>query len=139
MNRIIYIFATAFALIGMAEIFYFFFWGDYLFPGVSLAAKAVWVASCGIAMGAVIGAVTLLLVEGRTSGRAAILAGAAIVTTVGSYCAWLCSRVDAKFEYFGGPENGTLFILSGVIPAIAGGLLYGWWLYGREQGIGHTL
>lgn len=28
--------------------------------------------------------------------------GAAIVTTVGSYCAWLCSRVDAKFEYFGG-------------------------------------
>lgn len=138
MTRIIYIFATAFALIGVAEIFYFFFWGVYLFPGGSLAAKVVWAASCGIAMVSVIGAATLLLVEGRTSGRAATLAGAAIVTTVGSYCAWLCSRVDAKFEYFGGPENGTIFILSGVIPAIAGGLLYGWWLYGREQGIVHT-
>lgn len=39
MNRIIYIFATAFALIGVAEIFYFLFWGVYLFPGGSLALR----------------------------------------------------------------------------------------------------
>ncbi|MEK6216385.1 MAG: hypothetical protein N2B03_04110, partial [Boseongicola sp.] len=94
--------------------------------------------TCGIAMGSVIGAATLLLVERRASGNAAIWAGAAIVTFVGSYCAWLCSRIDAKFDYFGGPENGVLFILSGVIPAVAGGLLYGWWLYGNGNGVGNA-
>lgn len=127
---------TAIALTSLAEIFYFFVWGMFLFPGGSLVDKAVWTATCGIAMGAVIGAATLLIVEGRTSGLTAIVAGAAIMATVGSYCGWLCSQIDVKFNYFGGPDNGTLFILASVIPAIGGGLLYGWWLYGRGRGRG---
>lgn len=36
-----------------------------------------------------------------------------------------------EIDYFGGAENSVLFIWSSVIPAIAGGLLYGWWIYGR--------
>lgn len=132
------ILGTAIVLTGLAEVFYLIVWGFILFPGGSLAGKAVWAATCGIAMGSAIGAATLVLVEGRTSGLAAIAAAAAIMVAIGSFCAWLCSRIDAKFDYFGGPENGTLLILSGVIPAIIGGLLYGWWLYGNGNGVDHA-
>ncbi|WP_300513368.1 hypothetical protein [Aliiroseovarius sp.] len=130
-QRATLILGSAIALTSLAELFYFLVWGMLLFPTGSLAGKAVWTATCGIAMGAVVGSLTLLLVEGRFSGRAAIGASAAIMAAVGSYCAWLCSRIDARFDYFGGGENGGLFILSGVLPALAGGLLYGWWLHGR--------
>ena len=41
-------------------------------------------------------------------------------------------------DYFGGAENGALFIMSGVIPAILGGLLYGWWVYGRGKESSHA-
>lgn len=61
-----------------------------------------------------------------------------IMTAVGSYCAWLCSHIDAKFDYFGGPENVKLFILSGAIPTIVGGFIYGWWVYGRSEGIDYA-
>ena len=57
------------------------------------------------------------------------------MAAVGSYCAWLCSRIDIRFGYFGGAENSALFILSGVIPAVFGGLLYGWLVYGRATPI----
>ena len=80
----------------------------------------------------------LLLADGPPSGVAAIGAGAAIMAAVSSYCAWFGSRIDAWFDHFGGPENGTFFALSGVIRAIGGGLLYGWWIYGRGGGIGHA-
>lgn len=137
-NRTLLILGTAIALTGLAELVYFLVWGMVLFPAGNLAGKAVWTTTCGIAMGAVIGALTLLLVENRKSGVPAIFAATAIMTLVGSYCAWLCSRIDAKFDYFGGPENGTLFILSGIIPAIIGGLFFGWWIYGRGEGVGHA-
>jgi len=128
------VFGTAIALTSLAEIVYFLLWGIVLFPGGSLAGKAVWTATCGIAMGAVVGAATLLLVEGRASGLAAIGAAAGIMAAVGSYCGWLCSRIDARFDYFGGTENVELFIWSSVIPAIGGGLIFGWWIYGRGKG-----
>jgi len=130
-HRPLIILGTAIALTSLAEIVYFIVWGMALFPGGSLAGKAVWTATCGIAMGAVVGAATLLLIEGRASGVAAFGMAAAIMAAIGSYCGWLCSRIDARFDYFGGAENGVLFIWSSVIPAIAGGLLYGWWIYGR--------
>ena len=95
-------------------------------------------ATDGIAMGVVAGAAILLLADGPPPGVAAIGAGAAIMAAVSSYCAWFGSRIDAWFDHFGGPENGTFFALSGVIRAIGGGLLYGWWIYGRGGGIGHA-
>ncbi|MEH6647829.1 hypothetical protein [Sulfitobacter sp.] len=137
-QRTTLVLGTAIALTSLAEVVYLLLWGMVLFPGGSLAGKAVWTATCGIVMGAVIGATTLLLVEGRISGAAAMIGAATIMAAVGSYCAWLCSRIDAKFDYFGGPENGALFILSGVIPAIVGGLIYGWWIYGRGGGVSHA-
>ena len=66
----------------------------------------------------------------RASFRAALWRAAGVVVVVGSYCAWLCSTIDARLGYFGGSENTALFIAGGVIPAIVGGALYGWILYG---------
>lgn len=48
------------------------------------------------------------------------------------YPVWLGSRIDARFDYFGGAENGVLFVASGVFPAAIGSLLYGRFLYGRS-------
>ncbi len=113
-----------------AEIVYLAVWGLVLFPEGSLSAKIVWTLTCGIAMGAVIGSGTLVFVDNRHGGASAFWLAASIMALVGVYCTWLCSRIDLMFSYFGGAEHGTLFIAGGVIPAIAGGLLYGWFLYG---------
>ena len=118
----------------VAELVYLVVWGMYLFPGGSLLGKMTWTATCGIAMGAVVGSVILLFVETRASGRRAVIFAALSMTAVGGFCAWLCSRIDIRFDYFGGPENAILFIASGVLPAVAGGLLLGWLLYVRFPG-----
>ena len=125
-SRALLIVGSAIALTTVAEVIYLVVWGMVLFPAGDWAGKIVWTLTCGLAMGAVIGALTLLWVEPRYTGRSALLRSALVVIVVGSYCAWLCSRIDIRFGYFGGSEETTLFILSGVIPAVLGGLFYGW-------------
>lgn len=124
--RIRFILFVAIAMTLGAEVFYLIVFGMFLYPAGSLPAKIVWTTTCGIAMGAVIGLAVLLLAESRKSAAQRFWITAAAMTVVGTYCAWLCSRIDAAFNYFGGAENASLFILSGVIPAIVGGALYGW-------------
>lgn len=124
--RPLLIVGSAIALTTAAEIFYLVVWGMVLFPAGGWAGKVVWTLTCGLAMGAVIGTLTLLWVEPRYTGQSALLRAALVVVVIGSYCAWLCSRIDIRFGYFGGAEESSLFILSGVIPAVLGGLFYGW-------------
>ena len=130
-SRVFSVLGVAVFLTTLAELFYLVVWGMWLFPGGSLAGKIVWTLTCGIAMGAVIGAATLLWAEPLNGRRAAVWCAAAIVLVVGSYCAWLCSTIDAQFDYFGGPDNSSLFIVAGLVPALFGGILYAWLLYGR--------
>lgn len=132
-NRLFSIIGLAVALTTVAELFYLVAWGMWLFPAGSWAGKTVWTLTCGIAMGSVIGVATLLWAEPMRGRRAAMWRAAAIVVAVGGYCAWLCSTIDARLEYFGGSENTALFIGAGVGPAIAGGALLGWLLYGGGQ------
>jgi len=119
----------AVALMTGAEFFYLFVFGIMLFPAGPFAGKLIWTLTCGIAMGSVVGALTIGLVIGRRGATAALLASAAIFSGVGIYCSFLCAGIDAKFNYFGGREHKTLFVFSGVLPALAGGLLYGWLLH----------
>lgn len=130
--RIRTVLGTAVLLTTLAELFYLTVWGVWLFPQGSLTGKVVWTLTCGLAMGAVIGAGTLVWVEPRHRGLAALWRAAVIVAAVDSYCALLCSRIDARFGFFGGAENSGLFIAAGVLPALAGGALYGWLLYRRN-------
>jgi hypothetical protein len=115
-----------------AELFYFIVWGIVLFPEGNLIAKFGWTMICGIAMGCVISVFTLLFVVGRLSGLNAVLLSALGMAIVGSSCGFLCSRIDATYNYFGGAEHAALFIWGGVIPAVLGGLLYGWVLFSRQ-------
>ena len=130
-RRATLVLGVAILLTTAAEIFYLLVWGMWLFPDGSWPGKLVWTLTCGLAMGAVMGTLTLIWAEPRRGRAAAFWLAAASVALVGSYCAWLCSRIDARFDYFGGSEHGVLFVASGVLPALVGGLLYGWLLYGR--------
>lgn len=130
-SRISFVLGVAVLLTTVAELFYLIVWGMWLFPSGSLVGKVIWTLTCGVAMGGVIGAATLLWAEPLYGRRAAIWRAAAVVFAVGSYCAWLCSTIDARFAYFGGSDNSWLFITSGLVPALVGGVLYGWLLYGR--------
>lgn len=128
-ERTRYIVLISIGLTAAAEAFYLIVWGVLLFPNGSILGKIVWTTTCGLAMGAVIASITLLLVENRLRGKLVITAAASIMIAVGIICAVICSNIDAKFEYFGGSEHQTLFIWSGVGPALIGGPLYGWLIY----------
>lgn len=132
-TRITLILGLAIGMTLLAEVFYFIVWGVVLFPGGSLFNKAIWTMTCGIGMGAVIGTIVLVLVEGKENGQSAILQAALAMFAVGTYCALLCSHIDASLNYFGGAENTMLFVAAGLIPAAAGGILFGWLLYGAAQ------
>ena len=112
-----------------AELFYLIVWGVMLFPEGPFLSKLVWTSTCGIAMGSVIAVLTIVFVVERLSGNAAMFASTGIVFVVGSFCTFLCSRIDVAMNFFGGAEYTTLFIWGGLIPALIGGLIYGWLLY----------
>jgi small basic protein len=112
-----------------AELVYFVGWGLILFPEGSLVGKIVWTLTCGLAMGIVIGVATLLVVPQNGSFALKIFLAAIIMALIGSYCAFICSRIDMNYNFFGGAENPILFVVSGVVPALFGGFLYGWILY----------
>lgn len=128
-------FIIAVVLTTVAEMFYLVVWGIFLFPDGSLPGKVVWTLTCGIAMGLVIGSVTYLWVEDRFHGGEAVLGAALVMAAVDSYCTWLCSVIDVRIGYFGGAERSTLFILSGVVPSVLGGLVYGWFVYGQKVSV----
>ena len=123
---------VAVALMMAGEAVYLIVFGVVLFPDGPFAGKLIWTFTCGIAMGSVAAALTIALVIGRMTARAALLASAAAFAAVGVYCSFLCLGIDAKFNYFGGPQHRDLFVYAGIIPSLAGGLLYGWLLFSES-------
>ena len=115
---------VAIAMTSLAEAIYFVIWGVVLFPAGDLLGKLVWTVTCGIAMGAVIAGIVILTAPARKAH--AFETGVVSMISVGVACAVLCSRIDARFDYFGGPEETTLFVFAGALPAMVGGLLFGW-------------
>lgn len=114
----------ALAMILLAEALFVSIWGTMLVPAGDAAGKIIWAATCGVAMAAVIGSITSWLAPDPS--RAGFFVAATTMALVGSYCAFVCSWIDDKFGYFGGAEYSTMFITSGVIAAIFGGVVYGW-------------
>ncbi|MDA1098592.1 MAG: hypothetical protein O2967_06355 [Proteobacteria bacterium] len=123
--------ATALTL--FAEAVYFVIWGVVLFPEGSLVGKLIWTLTCGVGMGVVIGIATILLVGEKRNPTISIITAAATMAIIGSNCGILCSLIDERFDYFGGPENTTLFIVGSVFLAIVGGALYGWLVYAPSR------
>ncbi|WP_291730441.1 hypothetical protein [Leisingera sp. F5] len=127
--RIGHVLGSALLLTTAAELVYLLVWGFWLFPEGSWVGKIIWTLTCAVAMGMAISVGILMWAEPARSSFTAWWRTAAIVAVVGSYCAFLCRAIDARFNYFGGSDHRILFLASGLLPAFLGGWLLGWWLY----------
>ena len=83
-------------------------------------------------MGALIAGIVILIAPARKAHAFEI--GVVSMIAVGVACAVLCSRIDARFDYFGGPEETTLFVFAGALPAVVCGLLFGWMITSSAVG-----
>jgi hypothetical protein len=115
------------------EVLIFILRGLLLFPEEDMLTKLAWTATCGIAMGAVIGALINVFVTGRLAGCRAMITCALIYIVVLSYCSVLCYRIDLTIGYFGARSNPELFLAGGFVPALVTSIPYAWFLF-SEQG-----
>ena len=79
-------------------------------------------------MGATIGAIVIALELNSLDDVTGIFATTVVFSLVGTVCAFICSELAKRLDYFGGQEFTSLFLLSGAIPAFIGGWIYGWLL-----------
>ncbi len=119
--------AIVFTLVG--EVLIFLIWGIGIFPKGTLWRKLVWTITCGVAMGATIGALVNLFVTGRLRTRTAAVTAAAIYFSVLAFCIGLCFEIALSVNYFGAREAPVLFIPGGLIPALVTSFGYSWLLY----------
>ncbi|SNZ01396.1 hypothetical protein [Flagellimonas pacifica] len=124
--------AIFFSVLGEAAIF--LIWGMLLFPEGNLIHKFLWtVIFCGLGMGATVGAIIALFVVGRWKGLQAIVLCAELSGIVlGLFCNYLCYNLDMHFGYFGGKEVPLLFVINGMVLAILGGSLVGWFCFSEK-------
>ncbi len=116
--------AIAITLIG--EAIYFVLWGVVWFPEGDLWRKAGWTATCGIAMGVVVGAAVLAFVHQHLPARRAFLWAGGIYAAVLSYCTGLCFLIAESVGYFGASSHPTLFIGGAVVPILLTAVAYAW-------------
>jgi hypothetical protein len=115
--------APSFTLLGEAIIFVV--WSVHLFPAGDVWTKFVWVGTCGIAMGAAIGAIDNLVVTGRLGAGQGALCSGLIYFVVLAFCTVLCFRIDlATSSQFGAKEAPILFLAGGLPPALASSFVY---------------
>lgn len=121
--------AVTFTLFG--EMLILWIWGMNLFSDVGvLWRKAVWTSVCGVAMGAVIGALVNVFVTDRLDGGSAATMAGLIYFGVLSGCVALCFEIDrATGGAFGAHNAPLLFIFGGLIPAFLSAFIYSWLLY----------
>lgn len=114
------------------EILIFLLWSVVFFPSGVLLHKAAWAGTCGIAMGATIGALVNVVVTGRMDGRRAMLWNGSLYFIVLALCTFLCFRIDmATGGHFGAREAPLLFIAGGLVPALGSSPVYSWLLVSK--------
>ena len=123
--------AVLFTVVG--EIIYFLLWGVIWFPAGELWRKVGWTATCGLAMGIVIGAVVLLLAMQSRKRPPALTVTGAVYAGVLLYCTALCLLIARSVGYFGANSDPALFIGGSVIPIIVSTGFYAW-LVATENG-----
>lgn len=96
-------------------------WGAWLSPGGPVWPKLLWTATFGVAMGAMIGALTILFVGGRMQNTAG-----AIYTGERTYCTFLCFTIDPTLGLLAAREAPAMFILGRLISAAASAPTYVW-------------
>jgi hypothetical protein len=126
--------ALAIALSLIGELGIWIVWGVILFPHGDPLAKLTWLAICGLGMGSVIGALTVLFVVGRLAGLRGGLAAGCLAFAVFVACDVLCWRLDHHYNFWGTEQNPALFLVNGVVCGGVAAILYGWLLFSTRGG-----
>ncbi len=110
----------------LAEVLLFLYFGVYATDGSELLNKFLWsVVLCGIGMGSVFGAAILIFVLDRMTEWFAVMMTTTIAIILFGVCNLVCFKLDQTFNYFGGATNPQLFLFTGWLLSIIGGLLVG--------------
>ncbi len=113
-----------------AELILFLYFGVLINDEGNMLNKFLWsVIFCGIGMGSVFGIAILVFVLDRMTGWFAISMTTALAIIFFGVCNFICFRLDQKFNYFGGINNPELFLFTGWLLSILGGLLIGTLLF----------
>ena len=123
---------AAITLTLVGELLIFFVWGTLLFPSGNIWHKLGWTLTCGVAMGATIGALVNVVVTGRLNRLTAAACAGAIYFVTLAICVYICFQIDLSTGYFGASEAPVLFVLGGLGPAALTGIVYGWYLHLRS-------
>ena len=115
----------------LGELFLLLVFGVWLFPTGSLLSKTFWtIAFCGTGMGLVAGATIGVLVVPRYNGLKAIAATVGIfVCILGIGRNLLCFSIDRHLNHFGAIEQPLLWLSSGILLSIIGGVVAGAFLF----------
>jgi len=95
-----------------------------------LLNKFLWtVLFCGLGMGSVFGTAIIIFVLDRMTGWFAVTMTTTIAIILFGVCNLVCFKLDQTFNYFGGATNPQLFLFTGWLLSIIGGLLVGTLLF----------
>lgn len=117
------------------ELVYWIVWGLILFPDHPWATLR-WSIVCGMGMGAVVGALSCLLLVDRVKGKLAVIGSFTIAFVVFGICTVNCWLIDQTTNYWGAVTHPQLFLIAGLIGAGLGGMLYAWLVFTQS---GHLL
>ena len=105
-------------------------WGLVLFPGGSILAKLLSAGAAAIIMAVGIGLMVGFVVGGRFKGPVAAVVSSLCYATVLAAGILISYEIDMAIDIFGVRRDPTLFVLTGIVPAILSAPLYGWLLHG---------
>lgn len=119
-----------------AALLSFLYFGFVQSDGKHLLHQFLWlVAFCGLGMGSVFSIAVMLLVLDRMEGGYAVFITTMIaIVLFGVACNALCFTLDQKFNYFGAINDPQLFLLSGWLLSIVGGIAVGSLLFTDRGG-----
>ena len=114
----------------IAELGLFIYFGIILETNGELLNKFMWaVVFCGLGMGSVFGVAIIIFVLDRMTGWFAVSMTTTIAIILFGVCNLVCFKLDQTFNYFGGATNPQLFLTTGWLLSIIGGLLVGIFLF----------
>lgn len=117
---------TAIGLTFFGEMAILLLWGVWLPPAGSIWPKLLRTATCGVAMGATIGALTICFVIGRLRGLSTLIATGTLYIFILTYGTFLCFAIDLDLRLFAAREAPMLFILGALVPTAASTPLFVW-------------
>ncbi len=111
----------------LAELGLFLYFGFAQNTDGHFLHKFLWsVVFCGVGMGSVFSVAIILFVLDRLEGWFAVFMTTTLaIILFGVGCNTLCYELDQKFNYFGGSTNSELFLYTGWLLSIIGGLFVG--------------